>query len=126
MHCIVVIDDEEVVASIIATLLRRHGYRAETANSGRAGLQLIEELKPALVICDMRLPDIPGDEVVRTLRMQEHTQHIPILIISAYSHQHCVFIGNAFLEKPFRVQQLLDTVRFLIQAEPPGPEVGGS
>jgi CheY-like chemotaxis protein len=113
-HIIVVIDDEPAVANVIAMLLRNRGFQPEIAHSGQEGLILVNTVFPALVICDMRMPQMCGDEVVHHLRSTPHTAHIPVLIISAHTSELCDGVGDAFLQKPFQLKELEDTVDSLI------------
>jgi CheY-like chemotaxis protein len=114
MHRIVVIEDEQIVARVISTVLIRAGYAVETAGSGLDGVTLVENLEPQLVLCDMRMPDISGFEVVHRLKKNPRTANIPVLILSAYSSESLAGLGNAQLQKPFAVPDLLKTVATLL------------
>jgi CheY-like chemotaxis protein len=109
---IVVIDDENLVAEACATALRLAGYQVSVANDGEAGLRLIREILPDVVISDIRMPGIDGHELISQLKTQPATTHIPVILISG----HCIAEKgscDAFLSKPFLVPELLRTVKDL-------------
>lgn len=114
MHRIVVIDDEQIVVDIVTKLLRRAGFAVESADNGTAGVRLVQETQPHLVICDMRMPGLSGSEVVALLQADARTRSIPILILSAYSSEENATIGDARLQKPFKTTELIETIHRLI------------
>jgi len=114
MKKIVVIDDEIAVAKSGAAMLRFRGYSPEIATSGLEGIELVNRIDPQLVITDMRMPLVTGEDVFHALRASPRTFNIPVLIISAYGWEHCKEAGDAHLQKPFRVNELLRMVESLI------------
>lgn len=112
MAHIVVIDDEDIVAEACAAVLRRAGYQVSVAHDGESGLSLVLKVLPDVVISDIRMPGISGQELVCILKAQSATTHIPVLLMSG----HCQAEENscdAFLAKPFVVQEFLRTVQHL-------------
>jgi PAS domain S-box-containing protein len=90
------------------------------ALQGQLGLELACEHRPALILLDLHLPDIPGSEVLRRLRSNPATSRIPVVVISADAMQGSVQRlmregANAFLTKPIDVDQFLATVKRYIQ-----------
>jgi two-component system, sensor histidine kinase len=86
-----------------------------TAAQGRLGLTLAQTHRPDLVLLDLHLPDVSGDEVLRILRADPLTAHIPVIMISADATsaqaERLVALGaRAYLTKPLNVQQLLSLV----------------
>ena len=75
---VVVIDDEELVAESCAMMLRAAGFEVATAHDGESGLALIRELLPAVVVSDIRMPGIMGDELVSMLKAQPATEPAPM------------------------------------------------
>jgi signal transduction histidine kinase len=96
-------------------LARRPGVRLLTAMQGRLGLDLIREHRPDLVLLDIHLSDLQGDEVMRLLREDARTREIPIVVISATEDarilKHLIAEGaRAYLTKPLDAQRLLTLV----------------
>jgi DNA-binding response OmpR family regulator len=79
---IVIVEDNEYLSEIYKTRLEVIGYRCFTAADGEIALQIIEREKPALVLLDMMIPKIAGDEVLRRMRAQEWGKDIRVFIIS--------------------------------------------
>jgi CheY-like chemotaxis protein len=82
------------------------------AMQGRLGVDLAREHQPALILLDLHLPDIPGDQVLQQLRADPVTAPIPVVVVSADAtpgqQQRLVTAGaSAYLTKPYEVQELL-------------------
>jgi signal transduction histidine kinase/ActR/RegA family two-component response regulator len=82
------------------------------AMQGRLGLELATEHQPALILLDLHLPDIPGDQVLQELRSNSATASIPVVVVSADAtlgqQQRLLSAGAlAYLTKPYEVQELL-------------------
>jgi PAS domain S-box-containing protein len=109
-----------------AILLSRPGWRTVAALQGQLGVELAREHLPDLVLLDLHLPDIPGEEVLRRLRGDARTAGIPVVVVSAdatpASLERLRAAGaDAYLTKPLDVEEFLEVVdRFL-----PGPRADG-
>ncbi len=120
---VLVVEDEPDIAALIVYQLTREGYRVETAGTGREALQAVGKDVPDLVVLDRMLPDLSGDEVLRTLRDEAETANIPVLMLTAMREQEDRIDGfelgaDDYLTKPFcprdlvlRVQAILRRVR---------------
>ena len=109
---VLVVDDEEAVRSIAATVLEIHGAGTLTAASGDEALALLRTHgeKIALVLLDLTMPGISGEETLRRIRMLGASQ--PVILMSGYSEtetmQRSTNLGVAgFIQKPFEVATLL-------------------
>lgn len=111
---VVVIDDETSVAEMTALALASQGFAVEFADSGTAGLKLVQDTLPDAVVCDVRMPGIDGEQVVERLRADPRTRRIPVLFLSGQCHLREVAQGDAFMEKPFQCKELAATVARLI------------
>jgi len=81
MALVLIVEDDGLVASQMARTLREAGHLPLRAPDGRAGLEEAEDL-PDLILLDLGLPDLPGEEVLRRLRNQPRTADIPILVVT--------------------------------------------
>ena len=113
MRRVVVIDDDEGVAVAIAKFLEFSGYKATFATSGAAGIELVLKTLPDAVVCDMRMPGLGGEQVLLMLKAQPSTSHIPIVIVTGYCAPEFRGIGDAFLIKPFKCNELVNTIEQL-------------
>lgn len=104
-------------------LARREDVRLVEAQTGEDGVRLARELLPNLVLLDLRLPDIPGEEVLRRLKADPATASIRVVVISAEARpaetdRLLVAGATDYLVKPFDVQQI---VAIVDQAVPRAP-----
>lgn len=113
MRRVVVIDDDEAVVEMLEAVLASRGYQAMSATSGEAGIRLVDEYKPDAVVCDMRMPGMGGEEVLLVLKSRPRTSHIPIVIMTGYCAEELVGIGDAFIEKPFMPDTLVEAIEKL-------------
>lgn len=111
---VVVIDDEAPVAEMTALALSSQGFATEFATSGPAGLKLVQDSLPDAVVCDVRMPDLDGVQVVEQLRADPRTRKIPVLFLSGQCHPGEATQADAFMEKPFQLKELAATVARLI------------
>ena len=77
---IVVIDDEPSVQEVVRGYLEKDGYLVYVAGNGREGLALAERAKPGLIVLDLMLPDVSGEEICREIRSRSD---VPILMLTA-------------------------------------------
>ncbi|HEX8274197.1 MAG TPA: PAS domain S-box protein [Longimicrobiaceae bacterium] len=114
------VEDNLANLSLVETiLLSRPGWRTVPALQGQLGVELAREHRPDLVLLDLHLPDIPGEEVLRRLRADERTAGIPVVVISADATHAMVDRlraagADAYLTKPLDIDEFLAAVeRFL-------------
>jgi DNA-binding NtrC family response regulator len=117
---ILIIDDEKNIREIFSLLLEDHGYEAETAETGRAGLEKARLLEPDVVLLDMNLPDLPGLDVLA--RLKESHPDTGIIIVTAYgtirSAIEATKLGAyAYLEKPVDNEEMLLAVARILEVK---------
>jgi two-component system response regulator MprA len=124
---IMVVEDEEQIASFLRRGLTYEGYEVETAADGAAALAKAREARPDLVVLDLMLPGMDGLEVCRRLRTAHSS--LPILILTARDSVSDRVQGldagsDDYMVKPFALAELLARVRALLRRAGPGePEV---
>ncbi|MDP9271216.1 MAG: response regulator [Chloroflexota bacterium] len=112
---ILVVEDNAKNMRLLRDVLRATGYRTLEASTAGQALMLATEHDPALVLMDIRLPDMDGLEALRRLRMDERTASILVLAITAQAmkgdrerFKEAGFDG--YLSKPLDIDELLATV----------------
>ncbi len=121
MKRIMVCDDEPHILEGLRYLLRSPDQRVEVASSGREALQRIAEQKPDLLITDIMMPEMSGLEVVSTLRGQEATKDLPIIILTAKGQAQDAAMaqqvwGATVVAKPFKPQELRELVTTTLES----------
>ncbi len=83
MAKLVVIDDEAEFTNAISQFFGARGYEVHVALTGSSGLQLVEAQQPDVVLMDLKLPGMDGDDVLRQLRRTR--PQVPVIMITAYN-----------------------------------------
>ncbi len=112
---LLVIEDEPVFASQLASLIQERGFGVAVAHTGQAGLNLAERIAPCGILLDLKLPDIDGFAVLDRLKANELTRDIPVHVISAMDAPSRAVESGAigYLGKPATHQQLIDVIERL-------------
>ncbi len=122
------IDDQSANLSLVERVLdERPGLGLLTATNARAGLALAREELPDLILLDLHLPDLPGDEIARRLHTETRTRDIPIIVLSADASPSQITrlqgLGvRDYIVKPFKVQALLDAIDAVLLPTAPVPD----
>ena len=119
---ILVIDDEEILTKTFARLLEKQGYEVFVAKRGADALEMAEEERFDLVICDIRMPGIDGVETIRHLREvfeRKGEKPPPDIFITGYADQAAhdraaELAPAAYIYKPFDNDILLSKVKGLL------------
>jgi|SRR5919202_5685190 CheY-like chemotaxis protein len=115
MTKILVIEDEETVRENILELLDAEGFEAIAAENGRIGLNLAQQHRPDLILCDIRMPELDGYGVLSALRSEPETARIPFLFLTAKAAKTDVNLGmelgaSNYITKPFTLVELLRAI----------------
>ena len=117
---IVVVEDDPDISELVGRYLEKAGYQAERIGSGRAALSAILSRPPDLVVLDLMLPHVDGLEICRTLRGNEKTADLPIIMLTARADEAERIVGlelgaDDYLAKPFSPNELVARVRALFR-----------
>lgn len=110
------IEDNPINTMLMERILRaRPGVTFGSAPDGHTGLDRVEQLRPDLVLLDLELPDISGEQVLAALRGSAATRDIPVIVISgdvdpAVHHRVLASGARSFLVKPYDITELLRVV----------------
>jgi CheY-like chemotaxis protein len=118
MRRILLIEDDRAIRNIIALQLTFLGYEVEVAEDGEEGVELLTKSGNFdLVITDIRMPRKDGNEVAKQIRRSEHAD-TPIIAITAYKDELQMDLFNSLIIKPFRIKDLIRTIKYLEHAVP--------
>jgi DNA-binding response OmpR family regulator len=114
---IVVIDDELSVQEVVKAYLEKDGYDVSVAGNGAEGLALAERADPALIVLDLMLPDISGEEICSEIRSRSD---VPILMLTAKAGEEERVTGltsgaDDYLVKPFSPRELVARVHAVLR-----------
>ena len=123
---IVIVDDDDSVRELLEFIVKKEGFRVDTAADGEAGLQKIQTILPDLVLLDLMLPRYGGFEILRQLQNGD-TARIPIIIVTGrYTDRTTAEMirqeSNVmdFLEKPIKAGVLAATLHKILKTQPAG------
>jgi two-component system KDP operon response regulator KdpE len=121
---ILVIDDEVQIRRLLRRILEEEGYKVVLAESGKEGLTQAGTHRPDIVVLDLGLPDMDGQDVLKDLRSWSS---VPVLILSVREAEETIvraLDGGAddYLTKPFRTGELLARIRALLRYRSSGQE----
>ena len=119
MKKVLVIDDEPDILKVISFRLKKAGYEVLTASNGKIALDLISVNKPDLILLDLRMPVMGGEEVCAQLKNDALLKEIPIILLTASSgggiaEKAKELKADDSLVKPFDYDILLGKVQKLI------------
>ena len=114
MKTILVVDDEYDMTSTLRAILEGEGYLVETCGNGKEALACIERSQPDLVLMDMMMPILGGREAIRQLRGLPGKGSLPVILMSAVPPDGDGGLWQAFMHKPFSLNDLLSTVHQLV------------
>jgi DNA-binding response OmpR family regulator len=118
---VLVVEDEQDIAGLIKHTLERSGDAAvETVGRGDEALRIIAADAPDLVILDLNLPVLSGDEICRMLRQRPETAHIPVIMLTARTSESDRVAGldlgaDDYVTKPFSLRELGARVRAILR-----------
>lgn len=127
---ILIIDDDEALAEVLSRRLQQQEFDTITADSGNSGLAKARAESPALIVLDLRLPDVDGFTVCEQLADGSDTCAIPVIILSGMERpdmlRRCRAAGcHYFLRKPYDPNVLLILIRQAIRETGSWDEVRG-
>lgn len=121
---ILVVDDDPPINELVRLVLEGRGYAINAVSDGKAALEALVQRKPDLVVLDVMIPKINGFDVCRFIKENDGLRDIKVVMLSAKTLdvdrlRAKGFGADAYLTKPLRLADLLDTVNNLL-FQPPG------
>jgi two-component system, OmpR family, response regulator RegX3 len=114
---ILLVDDEPSVHEVVRAYLEHEGFAVAGADNGRDGLELAEHIHPKLVVLDLMLPDLAGEELCREIRRRSD---VPIVMLTAKSSEDARVLGlelgaDDYLVKPFSPRELVARIKTVLR-----------
>ena len=114
---ILVVDDEDKIVEVVKSYLENSGYIVYAAYDGRQALEMYEKVNPSLIILDLMLPDLSGEEILRTIRKRSS---VPVIMLTAKVEEEDILKGldigaDDYVTKPFSPRQLVARVGALLR-----------
>jgi len=116
-HTAVVVEDDQIIVTLLEHMLSRQGFVVRVAHHGRQATEFIETLPPPdLVLLDVMLPYVDGFELIRKIREHATWNQVPVIMLTSKSQEQNIvraldYGANDYLVKPFRPGELLARIR---------------
>ena len=122
---ILVVEDEDSLATLLQYNLEKEGYQVSLAGDGEEAMLLVDERLPDLIVLDWMLPKISGIEVCRRLRQRAETRNAPIIMLTARGEESDRIRGldtgaDDYVVKPFSMTELTARIRAVLRRLRPG------
>lgn len=118
---VLVVDDDEDTLSLMREILRANGFGVRTTSRGRRALRVAREVRPALILLDLKLRDLDGQAVLRRLKDDPATRDIPVMVLTGSmviddaKRQKVLALGAArLMSKPFSVGELMGEIEVVL------------
>ena len=126
---LLVVDDNKTNVEIIATLLMEQGYKIETAFNGKEALKIIGKGKIDLVLLDLMMPGMSGEEVLESIRQTDEGLALPVILLTARASDEDRLAGlkasaDDYLAKPINSQEVVQRVGNLLDRVGHARELG--
>lgn len=106
MQKIAIIEDDQAISQMYRLKFESEGFEVETAGNGKLGFELAESMRPDIILLDLMMPEMNGDEMLEQLRATDWGKQTKVIILTNMGEQ----------EAPERVKNL-DVRRFIVKAE---------
>ncbi len=116
---ILICDDDESVLDILCMVLNKFGFNIISLKKSTTIFSTLDHEKPDLLVVDLQMPALPGDAIIKNLKTNPATSHIPVILISASPEGKTLAAeagADAFLAKPFQLDELIGTIENLLNA----------
>ena len=117
---VLIVEDSNLICAILEAGLSEKGFEVVICHDGECGLRVAQEENPDIIILDLILPHLPGEEVCRHIKRDPKTENIPVIMLTAKSDEVDRVIGkvlgaDAYIPKPFRMEELLAQLQLLLR-----------
>lgn len=103
---IAIIEDDQAISQMYRMKFEAEGFEVETAENGKLGLELVDKMRPDIILLDLMMPEMTGDEMLVQLRKTEWGKDMKVIILTNMGEQ----------EAP-EIVKTLDVRRFIVKAE---------
>jgi CheY-like chemotaxis protein len=121
MKRVLIVDDSQLIRTIIRSILEKEGYTVLEAHDGQECFEVLTKLKPDLILLDVIMPDMHGWEVCRKIKEKKTTRDIPVVMFTTQASERdykksMEYAGaDAHINKPFEREELIDLIKEFIK-----------
>jgi DNA-binding response OmpR family regulator len=114
---IAIIEDDQAISQMYRFKFEAEGYQVETAGDGKIGLELAQSMKPDIILLDLMMPEMNGDQMLAKLRATPWGKHIKVIILTNMGEQEIpdsvkkLGVSGVILKADMTPRQVADTVK---------------
>lgn len=111
--CILIFDDDAETLAVSKMILEQQNFRVEVRSLCDDIVRDVTNVRPALILIDLWMPEIGGEKAVELMKRNSSTSHLPVILFSANDEieEICRRCGaDGYLKKPFSISELLDVI----------------
>lgn len=117
---ILIVDDEEDVLDLLQLVFETSGFVVRRASTGKSAVSSAWEQPPDVVLLDVMMPEMDGWQVLRTLKGDERTRNVPVVMLSARAERRDKMIGlqegaEGYIAKPFSPAEVVREVQSFLE-----------
>jgi len=117
---ILIVDDEEDVLDLLQLVFETSGFAVRRAATGKSAVSIAYEEPPDVVLLDVMMPEMDGWQVIRTLKADERTRQVPVVMLSARAERRDKMIGlqegaEGYIAKPFSPSEVVREVQSFLE-----------
>ncbi|HMM33956.1 MAG TPA: response regulator [Thermoanaerobaculia bacterium] len=117
---ILIVDDEEDVLDLLQLVFETSGFLVRRASTGKSAVSSAWEQPPDVVLLDVMMPEMDGWQVLRTLKGDERTRNVPVVMLSARAERRDKMIGlqegaEGYIAKPFSPAEVVREVQSFLE-----------
>ena len=117
MPKIAIVEDDQAISQMYRFKFEAEGYEVETAGNGILGLELVEEMKPDIILLDLMMPEMNGDEMLAELRKKPWGKKIKVIVLTNMGEQEIpqavkdLDVSGVILKANMTPRQVADKVK---------------
>lgn len=117
MTTIAIIEDDPVISQMYRMKFESDGFTVHVAHTGAQGVELVEKTKPDLILLDLQMPEMNGDEALTEIRKHDWGKHIPVIVLTnlgeeeAPKHLRSLGIESYIVKADYTPRQVVDRVK---------------
>ena len=120
---ILIVDDAEDVLDLLQLVFETSGFAVRRAATGKSAVSIAYEEPPDVVLLDVMMPEMDGWQVLRTLKGDERTRNVPVVMLSARAERRDKMIGlqegaEGYIAKPFSPAEVVREVQSFLERGP--------
>lgn len=118
---IAILEDDQAIAEMYKLKFEAEGYDVSLAENGKIGLEVIERIKPAIILLDLMMPEMTGEEVLQALRKTDWGKDIKVIILTNVSRDEATIdlralhVNDYIIKAHYTPQQVIEAVKKVLE-----------